>query len=189
MLNTYLRRVSWGLAALAFCVMSGTAHAQQRALSDAERAYLEAQKGKPLPPKPGQPVVQRPTWVAPASCFTLRPSKILCTNPKREILVNKYVPVLIMDESSLDPIRVASRACEKVVADIWNDYVNLNACKEGFGPNRMNSMASDFVELTVMAGICRQPNPPKNVEGVFIENLVNQWNCFLDGTCATKPAK
>lgn len=189
MLKTYLRPLSWCLIAFAVCALSGTTYAQPRAMSDAELAYREAQKGKPLPQKPGQPVVQKPTWVAPASCYYLKPTKVTCSNPTREITVLKYDKFLIMDENSFDPIRQASLACEKVVQDIWNRYVTLNACKDGFGPNRINAMSTDFVELTIMAGICRQPNPPKNIEGVFIENIVNQWNCFLDGTCAPKSAK
>lgn len=189
MLNYHYRLLISCCATTVLCLSTGSTQAQQKVISGAEASYRDAQQGKPLPPKPDSPVAPKPSWTPPASCHGLRPSKIVCDNPKREITVQMYSPVLIMDENALDPARRASRACEEIVARIWNTYVRNNACKPGFGPDRLNAMAKDFVELTVMAGICRQPNPPKTIEELFIQNLDNQWNCFLDGTCLPKTAK
>jgi hypothetical protein len=52
MINHYLRRSIRVLVPVLVCVLCSGADAQQRVISDAEAAYLQAQQGKPLPQRP-----------------------------------------------------------------------------------------------------------------------------------------
>jgi hypothetical protein len=55
MINHYLRRSIRVLIPVALSMLASDAHTQQRSISGAEAAYLQAQQGKPLPQKPGSP--------------------------------------------------------------------------------------------------------------------------------------
>lgn len=189
MINHYLRRSIRALIPVALSMLASDAHTQQRSISGAEAAYLQAQQGKPLPQKPGSPNPPKRTWVPPASCYWLSPREVSCKDPARTVTVLMYSPVLIPPDPPLSPVREASRRCEEIVAGIWNRYVQANVCKPEFGPNRMDAMAKDMVEFTIMAAICREPKPPRTIEELFTQNLDNQWNCFLDKTCTVKPTK